>query len=464
MSQPPTEISKAAARQFKPYPAYKPSGVEWLGDVPEHWGVKRLKYSSSINDEALPESTSPNYELAYVDIGNVDATSGIGKIEVMFFEGAPSRARRIVRDGDTIVSTVRTYLRAIVPIQIPLANLIVSTGFAVVRPRTVAPRFLSYALRESGFVDTIVARSVGVSYPAVNASEIGTIPIPLPSEIEQHDIAEFLDGKTAEVDALVAKKQALIENLKERRSALIARTVTRGLPPEAARSAGFDPSPKLKPSGIEWLGDVPVHWEIKPIFRLASEIQTGPFGSQLHESDYVDGGIPLINPAHIVGGRIVPDNQSTVDEKTASRLSRHQLRTGDIIMGRRGEIGRCSVVTATEEGWLCGTGSLVIRLKDSDANFFATLIGSAGFAGLLELNAVGTTMLNLSPSIVGRMQVPVPPMQEQHAISIFLVRQANYIDSMVTKVDEVIERLQEYRAALIAAAVTGKVDVRGTVA
>ena len=124
------------------YPRTKPSGVEWLGDVPEHWAVKRLKYSVSINDDVLPETTSPDFELEYVDIGSVNAVDGITTRDYVVFENAPSRARRKVRDGDTIVSTVRTYLRAIAPVKNPPANLIVSTGFAVVRPRNVNSAFL----------------------------------------------------------------------------------------------------------------------------------------------------------------------------------------------------------------------------------------------------------------------------------------------------------------------------------
>jgi type I restriction enzyme S subunit len=161
-----------------PYPSYKPSGVEWLGDVPGHWEVKRLKYSATINDEVLPETTEPDFEFSYVDISSVDGTAGIIAQQPMTFEIAPSRARRVVRNGDTIVSTVRTYLRAIAPINNPPDTLIVSTGFAVVRPRSVQPRFLFYAIRKSSFVETVVARSVGVSYPAVNASEVATIPVP----------------------------------------------------------------------------------------------------------------------------------------------------------------------------------------------------------------------------------------------------------------------------------------------
>jgi type I restriction enzyme S subunit len=192
--------------KYPAYPHYKPSGIEWLGEIPEHWGVLRLKYIATINDEALPETTDPDYEFNYVDIGSVDAAKGIVATETYRFEDAPSRARRIVRDGDTIISTVRTYLRAIVAIREPVENMIVSTGFAVVRPRTLDASFLSYALRSPFFVETVVSRSTGVSYPAINAPEVGNIGVTLPSLDEQRAIAVFLDRETARIDALIEKK------------------------------------------------------------------------------------------------------------------------------------------------------------------------------------------------------------------------------------------------------------------
>ena len=213
--------------------------MEWLGEVPEHWEVKRLKLVASTNDDTLSEAEDPLRPLAYVDIGSVDSTAGIVDMEEMVFEDAPSRARRLVCDGDTIVSTVRTYLRAIAPVAAPPPEMVVSTGFAVIRPRTLAPGFASWALREHRIVEEIVARSTGVSYPAINASEIGDLLLPLPPLDEQRTIAAFLDGETERIDALVAKKRLLLERLAEYRTALITRTVTKGL----------DPSAKMKHSG-----------------------------------------------------------------------------------------------------------------------------------------------------------------------------------------------------------------------
>ena len=193
--------------------------------------LRRLKYAATINDEALSEETDPDFELQYVDIGNVDSSGRVDQIATYRFDAAPSRARRIVRNGDVIISTVRTYLQAIAAIENPPSNLIVSTGFAVVRPRNgkLDANFCKYAVRESRFLHEVVTRSVGVSYPAINASDLGDISIPLPSVAEQRAIAGYLNRETARLDALMAAKERWLELLAEKRRALITRVVTRGL-------------------------------------------------------------------------------------------------------------------------------------------------------------------------------------------------------------------------------------------
>ena len=219
-------LGEVTSTSLPSYARYRPSGVEWIRNVPEHWEERQLKYSASINDEVLAETTDPDLELSYVDIGSVDAVKGISSTTNVSFEDAPSRARRIVRDGDTIVSTVRTYLRAIAAIRNPPPNTVVSTGFAVVRPRSIFSPFMSYALHESGFIEAIMARSVGVSYPAINASEIGTLPIPIPETDEQQVIADFLDYETKKLDSLAAKIEISTRRLREYRAALITAAVT----------------------------------------------------------------------------------------------------------------------------------------------------------------------------------------------------------------------------------------------
>jgi len=219
-------VTRAVTRGLDTDVPMKDSGVEWLGEIPAHWEVRRLKYLATVNDEALSETTDPDMEIAYVDIGNVDSIAGITGAEDLIFEDAPSRARRIVRQGDIIISTVRTYLKSIARIEPTDANLIVSTGFAVIRPQKLDGEFAAYAMGSSYFVDRIVAHSVGVSYPAINASELACLDIAFPPRPEQRAIAAFLDQETGKLDSLVAKICEAIQRLSELRSALISAAVT----------------------------------------------------------------------------------------------------------------------------------------------------------------------------------------------------------------------------------------------
>ncbi len=219
-------ITQSVTKGLDPNVPMKTSGIKWLGEVPEHWSVKRLKYLSSCNDESLPESTDPDFEMLYVDISSVTRIEGITNKEEMRFEDAPSRARRRVRDGDTIVSTVRTYLRAIAPIENAEDNLIVSTGFAVLRPVNICSDYLSLIIQSHYVVESIVVRSVGVSYPAINASDIGDIRITIPPTSEQHDIVDKVRKAILQIDTLQSKNEHSITLLREYRSSLIHHAVT----------------------------------------------------------------------------------------------------------------------------------------------------------------------------------------------------------------------------------------------
>ncbi|GAB1467368.1 restriction endonuclease subunit S [Candidatus Cloacimonadota bacterium] len=219
-------ITQAVTKGLDPNAKMKDSGIEWLGEVPEHWGIKRLKYLSTYNDESLPETTDPNYEMLYVDISSVSRIQGITQKDEMVFEDAPSRARRVVKDGDTIVSTVRTYLRAIASMINPEENLIVSTGFAVIRPGGISSGYLSLVLKSHYVIESIVSRSVGVSYPAINASEIGEIFILQPPESEQQEIVNGVHMETTQMNELQSKTEYSISLLREYRSSLIHSAVT----------------------------------------------------------------------------------------------------------------------------------------------------------------------------------------------------------------------------------------------
>ncbi len=220
-------INETVTRGLDKTVPMKDSEVEWIGEIPSHWEVRRVKEVGDINKSTLSEKTPASYEFDYVDIGSVTyGVKGYTK-ERMAFDVAPSRAKRIVQKGDTIISTVRTYLKAIATIDEEVSDLIVSTGFAVISPRKeIVDKFCSYLLTSNCIVDEICALSTGVSYPATNATVIGDLFFLIPPITEQQAIATYLDEKTTHIDRIVSTINSQIDKLKELRKTLINDVVT----------------------------------------------------------------------------------------------------------------------------------------------------------------------------------------------------------------------------------------------
>ena len=220
-------IHHAVTRGLDPNVRLKPSGIEWLGDVPVHWDVRRLKHWVGINETVLPETTNPDFEFRYLEIGAVGTGVLIDEPSTIRFADAPSRARRIVRSGDTIISTVRTYLKAVLFAEDVNDDLICSTGFAVLTPRQeTAPKFVSYLAQSNAFTDRVTAESVGIAYPAIAESRLSSFHVCVPPLPEQVAIVKYLDKATADVDAAVARARRHVELLREYRTRLIADVVT----------------------------------------------------------------------------------------------------------------------------------------------------------------------------------------------------------------------------------------------
>lgn len=440
---------------YKPYPAYKDSGIEWIGPVPEHWEVKPICRIASCNDDSLPENVQPDQLLRYVDISSVNHTDDITDVAEIRFADAPSRARRRAKAGDVVISTVRTYLKAVAAVSEPYADCIFSTGFAVLRPRPLElePKFLKWLALNNLVIQAIEAHSEGLSYPAINATELVKLKAVVPPASEQTAIAAALDRETARIDALIAKKTRFIELLKEKRQALITHAVTKGL----------DPNVKMKDSGVEWIGAVPEHWSIGRLRDFVRTISTGPFGTALGSDDYVSNGVPVINPSHIAENGCVPDVTVTIDQDKASQLAFWAMRPGDIVTARRGELGRAAIIDDKQAGWICGTGSIRITPNASKiASEYVHAVLQATYARRwLELQSVGSTMPNLSEKLIGDLPIALPPaIREQQSLLLRSAEEAACIDALIAKVQRSIVLLKERRSALITAAVTGQIDLR----
>ena len=203
----------------------KDSGIDWIGQVPQGWGVKPLKYLASYDDETLTQSEiNSNQKINYVDIGAVEFTKGINSYQEISMSEAPSRARKIAKKGDTIISTVRTYLKAIAYVN---DDYIVSTGFCVVRPKKVNSKYLNYAIMSDSFTGPVSKYAWGVSYPAISSSQLVNIPIPFPESIEEQlSIVDYLDHKMLQINQLIDIKQEQIDNINKQRQTLIYDYVT----------------------------------------------------------------------------------------------------------------------------------------------------------------------------------------------------------------------------------------------
>jgi type I restriction enzyme S subunit len=411
---------------------------------------RRLKYAATINDEALAEDTEPDYELQYVDIGNVDSSGSVHEIATYRFADAPSRARRQVRDGDVIISTVRTYLQAIAPIQQPPDNLIVSTGFAVIHPRVGVfdAGFCKYALREPAFLAEVEMRSVGVSYPAINASDLGDIQIHLPALQHQRAVANYLDRETARLDGLVAAKERVLGLVAEKRRALITSAVTRGL----------EPSAPLHESGIPWLGEIPAHWKLIPLRFLVDIV--GGATPDTGKAEFWDGDIPWVSPKDMKRDEI----KDAEDHVSTLALSSSALRLIDpvvVLIVVRGMILAHSFPTAvTTQPVTINQDMKALRCRELlEPRYLRDFLRGleAWLVSITEESAHGTR--RLESEVLGRFQVCVPPIDEQRAIVAYIAAEAAKLDVLRTATERTIALLKERRTALIAAAVTGRIII-----
>lgn len=434
------------------YQKYKQTKCAWLKEIPEHWDFKRIKNVATHNDEALDDRTDPDFEIDYVDISSVTLTNGIEKTESMPFEKAPSRARRKVKDGDIIVSTVRTYLKAIAPIIEPPENMIVSTGFAVIRPKeNLHSGFAGYLLQSNGFVGEVVAKSVGVSYPAINASDLVRIPAVEPPLDEQQAIARFLDFKTAKIDALIAKKKSLLDKLAEKRTALISHAVTKGL----------DPSVPMKDSGVAWLGNVPAHWKVIPIkFSLDMPITDGPHSTP----QFYDDGIPFISAESVKNDRLdFSRMRGYISEDDHAIFSKkYKPKFGDLYMVKSGATTGAVARVETHEDFNIWSPLAVLRPHEekSITDYLFYVLKSKPFFYSVELSWSYGTQQNIGMGVISNIRMALPPVEEQQDICRYLDPLLQKIEDQRAKIDSVVERLQEYRSTLITNAVTGKIDVR----
>jgi type I restriction enzyme S subunit len=449
------------------YPAYKESGVEWLGEVPEGWSAKRGRWLLKVNPPSQRlRSLAPDAEVSFVPMDAVGELGGL-RLDATCPVGESSGGYTEFENDDVVVAKITPCFEngkgALVQGLLSGAAFGTTELLVLRTGHRMESRFL-FAMTVS---DVFRKLGEGEMYGAGGQKRVPPafckdFRFPLPPIDDQLAIADFLDAATARLDALLDKNRFLIETLKERRTALISRTVTRGLPPEAARAACLDPHPRLNPSGIEWIGEVPEHWSVKPLKRAVRFVE----GPGILAVDFVDEGVPLLRISSI-GTRFASLDgcNHLSEERVRQSWSHFRVRLGDLLISGSASTGFCSEVEQATEGAIPYTGIIIMRPRrfEAERDFVRWMFLSDEFLTQASLAKTGSTIQHFGPTHLSRMTVALPPLPEQRAIAAYLDRETARIDALVAKVEEAIARLQEYRAALITAAVTGRIDVRAAV-
>lgn len=426
----------------------KPSGIDWIGDIPESWKVRPLKYLAKCNQDVLLETTAPDYSFRYVDIGSVTYERGITGYQELRFEDSPSRARRKVSVGDTIISTVRTYLKAIAIIS-DSENVIVSTGFAVYTPdEAIYPQYLYYFCKSEGFVQEIDKNSYGIAYPAINTDLLSRICIAYPCYEEQQAIADFLDKECAQIDSIATDLEKQIALLQQYKKALITETVSKGL----------DKSVPVKDSGIEWIGKIPAHWDVEPI-KYRVTFHNGDRGENYPtKSELQSEGIPFINAGHLEGDGLNMDNMDYISEEKYRIMGGVKLRSGDILYCLRGSVGKNAIVDMNQG--TVASSLVAIRSVRISAEYLYYCLNSH----IEEVQRYwwdnGTAQPNLSADNLGKYKICIPPVEEQKAIVKYLNNICSQIDNLIIGKKKQLSTIQQHKKSLIYEYVTGKKRVK----
>jgi len=404
--------------RFKPYPEYRASGIDWLESIPEHWEVQKLKYLVALSTQKHATDG------VKVGLENIESFTGRYIDTGAVFEGDGVS----FQSGDILYGKLRPYLAKVLLSDSEGSGV---GDFFVLHPGPdIVPEYLQYRLLEPTFTELADGSTFGAKMPRVDWKFMGNLKFSLPSEEEQRTIAGFLRHQTKKIDSLVAKKRRLIELLKEKRTALISSAVTKGLNPDAP----------MKPSGIDWLGDVPKHWEVRRLKTLFRNLNSRrvPVSSEIRAS------LAKVYPYYGASGII-----DYVDEYLFDEPLILVAEDGANLLSRSTPLA----FTASGKYWV-NNHAHILRPIGPPIVFWEAVLQLAP----LERLVTGSAQPKLTKENLGTLHLPVPPEPERLQIAQFITE--NEHSALIANVQLAIDRLQEYRSALISAAVTGKIDVR----
>lgn len=443
-------------KRFIRYERYKDSGVEWIGEIPEHWGISKIKYlpkyghNNFIDGDWIESPYITNEGIRLLQTGNI----GVGVFKEQGYRYISKETFRNlscteVYPNDVLICRLAHPVgRACLAPELE-NRMITSVDVCILRPKDdIDKKYLVYYLSSNGYLEEMENQSRGSTRQRISRTQLGEVCVTLPPFLEQQAIANFLDQKNAEIDSLIADKEKLIELLQEQRQGIITQAVTKGLIPNVP----------MKDSGVEWIGEIPEHWEVKPLKRLTSFISRGITPT------YVDvSSVKVINQACIYWEKLNIENIKY--QKEDLDISKGRLYKGDLVINSTGTgtLGRAAIFNL-EGSCIADTHVTIIRSDKNSLNnrYLFYLLQTPKYQSYIYSALVtgATNQIELSREGLQNTIIICPFIEEQQAIANFLDQKTTEIDLLISDIKTQIFSLKEYRQSLITAAVTGKIDVR----
>jgi type I restriction enzyme S subunit len=438
------------------YPAYVESGIEWIGPVPKGWRIAPLKRllhemgSGGTPDTGKSEFWSEDDDgipwVAIADMSSVDLVMTTSKMLTLL--GIEERGLRVWPQG-TLLFSMYASLGHVAELAVPAA--INQALLALVPHEHCDQRFLRYWLES--IRPHLRAEASSNTQDNLNAEKVGRLVCLVPPLPVQMEIADFLSQETIKIDALIAEQEKLLTLLAEKRQAVISQAITRGL----------DSHVPMKESGVSWLGEIPSHWQISPLKWLTQPDRPIMYGIVLPGPD-VGEGVPILKGGNVKPSRMCLGEMAWTTPEIEAPYARARLRVGDLVYSIRGTIGDCEVVPAELNG--ANITQDVARVAVDGAHCASwvrwALLASA-IREELACGSLGAAVRGVNIFDLKRVRLPLPPKEEQLEIAAHIDRESARIDSLMAECDKAIALMREHRSALISAAITGKIDVRGLV-
>lgn len=447
--------------KYPAYEAYRPSPFSWMDRLPQHWDAAALRWLSNRyaggtpdkgNDAYWEDGTIPWLNSGAVNDGYITAPS-----ELITPEAFANSSAKWIPKGALVMALAGQGKTKGMVAQLGIATTCNQSMAAIIPARRLDSRYLYWWLTAN--YQHIRNLAGGEARDGLNLDLLGSIPCPIPPLAEQKAIARFLDAKTSQIDGLVAQKRQLIAKLKEKRQALIARTVTRGLPPEAAEAAGLYPNRETVDSGVEWLGKLPSHWKAMRAKLLCLDV----VDCKNRTPEYFDDGEYLVvRTTDVRDGTLRFEQMLRTDrENFLVWTERGAPRAQDVLFTREAPAGEAAIFDGSQPVCL-GQRMMYFRAdpKKLDVGFLLFWLYGSAAKGYVDAMSGGSTVTHLRVGQVHDFPVATPPLPEQQAIARYLVAKTSELDGLVAQTETAIDRLVEYRQAMVTSAVTGQIDVR----